>query len=83
MSPQLIALIAQLISLAMQYVPSLIQEGELAIGLLTSGKDPTPEQQATIDLALDKANAALQQAVSDSQVAQNPTSAAADPAAAS
>ena len=63
MSPALIALITQIISLAIQYVPELVQEAELAIGLLKSGADPTPEQQAAIDAALDKANAALQAAI--------------------
>lgn len=63
MSPALIALITQLVQLAIQYGPDLVTEGDLAISLLKSGTDPTPEQQAQIDAALDKANAALQAAV--------------------
>lgn len=65
MPTNLIALISQIIMLAIQYVPEIIQEGQLAISLLESGQDPTPEQQAQIDAALEKANAALQQAVAE------------------
>lgn len=65
MSPALISLVSQLIGLAIQYVPDLISEGEMVISLVTSGQDPTPDQQAQIDAALDKVNAALQAAIAN------------------
>ena len=59
MSPALLALITQIIQLAIAVVPSVIQEAQLAISLLESGTDPTPDQIAQIDAALDKVKAEL------------------------
>ena len=63
MSPAIVALITQLIQLALTVAPDLVAEAQLAIKFLTSDSDPTPEEQAAIDAALDKANAALEAAV--------------------
>ena len=65
MPTQLIPLIVQIIQLAIQYVPTIAQECKLAIDLIHSGGDPTPEQIVQIDAALEKANQALQQAIAD------------------
>lgn len=56
-------LVTQLLSLGATLIPELVDDFNLAKDLLTSGKDPTPEQQAQIDAALDRANAALQEAL--------------------
>ena len=53
MSPALISLITQIIQLAIAVVPSIVQEAQLAISLLQTGQDPTDEQMAQIDAALD------------------------------
>ena len=44
----------------LQMTPSLVTEIEQVIGFLKGGNPPTPEQQATIDAALDAAHQALQ-----------------------
>lgn len=43
-------------------VPQFVEGAKTAIALFNSGTDPTPEQQAQIDAALDAAHAALQAA---------------------
>jgi len=55
----IISLLEALLPLVPQ-VPSIISGVETAIGLLKSGADPTPAQQAQIDAALDAAHQALQ-----------------------
>lgn len=65
MNPELLALVINLISLAIQHGPELVAEGEMAISLLQSGGDPTPEQQAQIRAALAKADAVLAKAIAD------------------
>lgn len=63
MSPAVIALIEGIIQLAIQLGPELVKEGQLAISLLKSGKDPTADEQAQIDAALDAVNAKLNAAL--------------------
>lgn len=55
----IIALLEALLELIPQ-VPELIAGVETAIGLLQSDAEPTPEEQATLDAALDAAHKALQ-----------------------
>lgn len=55
----IVALLQALLAIAPQ-IPEVISAGKTAIGLITSGAAPTPEQQATIDAGLDAANKALQ-----------------------
>lgn len=43
-------------------VPEIVTGIQTAIKLLQSGEDPTPEQKAAIDAALDAANKAVQNA---------------------
>jgi hypothetical protein len=43
-------------------VPELVAAGKTVVDLLRSGQEPTPEQMASFDLALEAANAALQKA---------------------
>jgi len=50
--PITVAAAIQIIQLAIQYAPELLQEGQTVIQLLTSGQDPTPEQQASFDAAM-------------------------------
>ena len=59
MSAAVIALIEALAAFAPQ-IPEIVAAVETATGLLQSGTDPTPEQQATIDAGLDAAHAQLQ-----------------------
>lgn len=40
-------------------VPSLVQAGKTVMTLIRENRDPTPEEQAQFDQALDDANAAL------------------------
>lgn len=69
MSPSLLALISQIIQIAVTAAPGIIKDVNLIMELLSSGKDPSPEQQAQIDEALDRANAAVAAiAVSDDTV---------------
>ena len=53
------ALIQALVAFAPD-IPEIAAAVETVKELLTSGSDPTPAQQATIDAALTAANAALQ-----------------------
>ena len=55
----LIALLQALASFAGQ-VPALVEATNTAVDLLRSGRDPTPEEQARFDAALEAANDALQ-----------------------
>jgi hypothetical protein len=52
----IIAIINALLALAPQ-IPELIAGVQTAVGLLESGNAPTPEEQASIDAALDAAHA--------------------------
>ncbi len=70
MSPQLIQLIELLVSTIVQYAPTIYLDIKDAIDVLTSGVDPTPEQQAAIDTALDLANQKLQTAIAAQLSAQ-------------
>ena len=63
MSPAMLQLITLLIQTVIQYAPTIYVDIKDAIDVLTSGVDPTPEQQARIDLALDTANQKLQDAI--------------------
>jgi C4-dicarboxylate-specific signal transduction histidine kinase len=54
-----LALIQALVAFAPD-IPEIAAAVETVKELLTSGSDPTPAQQATIDAALTAANAALQ-----------------------
>lgn len=64
-----IALITSLIQIAIKYAPELIEQGQLAIKLLTSGLDPTEAEKAQINAALEEAHLALQKAA-DEQLAK-------------
>lgn len=55
----LIPVLMQLLQLLIAYEPMLADDVNLVIGLLQNGTDPTPDQQAQIDAALDKVNAAI------------------------
>jgi hypothetical protein len=72
MSAAVIALIEALAAFAPQ-IPEIVAAIETATGLLQSGADPTPEQQATIDAGLAAAHAQLQ---ADAQTPPVPPSAA-------
>lgn len=63
MSPTTIALVQQFIALAIQYGPALAKQGKILVDLIDSGQDPTPEQQAEIDAALDDINRELSAAI--------------------
>jgi len=58
----LIPAILTLIEQGIPVVQSLIDAARIEISLFESGAAPTAAQQATIDAALDQANAALQAA---------------------
>lgn len=73
----LIPLLTALVQLAASVAPELIKDFKLLVDLLTSGKDPTPEEQAQIDAALEQAHNALQAHIS---AKLNPTHASSDPA---
>jgi hypothetical protein len=55
-----IALITTLIQLAIKYVPEMIEQGTLAINLLTKTESLTDEEKATILAASTSAHEALQ-----------------------
>lgn len=60
LTPELVTSVLLFIRLAMQEVPTLIEAGQRIIKLLTSGQDPTPEEQAEIDAMLQASHEALQ-----------------------
>ena len=60
MSEATIALITALINLAIKYVPEMIEQGKLAITLLTKDTELTESEKATIVAASAAATAALQ-----------------------
>ena len=62
MTPATIIAIIQALAAFAPKIPELIAAVETAIGLLQSGKPPTPAEQAQIDAALDAANKAVQAA---------------------
>ena len=64
-----IALITTLIQLAMKYVPEMVEQGALAISLLTKQETLTDEEKATILAASEAAHAALQKRC-DEQLAE-------------
>ena len=55
-----IALITTLIQLAIKYVPEMVEQGRLAISLLTKETALTDEEKAAIDKASKDAHEALQ-----------------------
>jgi hypothetical protein len=57
----LIAIIQALVAFAPQ-IPEIVNGIETAVRLAQTGVAPTPEEQATIDAALDAAHAAVQAA---------------------
>lgn len=59
MSPAVLNLILQLIQLAIAEIPELIKAEQTIVSLVTSGKDPTPEQLAEIDAAYSAVSAKL------------------------
>lgn len=63
MTPAILALLEQFVALAIQYGPALAEQGKILTDLATSNTDPTPEQQAAFDAALDKANQDLAAAI--------------------
>lgn len=69
MSPALLQLLTLLVQTVLQYAPTIYLDIKDAVEVLTSGTDPTPEQQASIDSALDSANQRLQAAVTAAVVA--------------
>lgn len=60
LTPELVTSVLLFIRLAMQEVPTLIEAGQRIIKLLTSGQDPTPEEQAEIDAMLQASHEAWQ-----------------------
>ena len=58
--PVAVVAILQAVMALLPQVPELISGVQTAISLVQSGADPTPEQQATIDAALEAANNAVQ-----------------------
>lgn len=65
MPAALLALLEQLIPIAIANVPGMITSAETIINLIKSGSDPTPEQQAGIDSDLAAAHQALQAAIAN------------------
>lgn len=63
-----IALITTLIQLAIKYVPEMIEQGQLAISLLTKEEALTDAEKSTIEAAGKAAHEALQ-ARCDEQIA--------------
>lgn len=61
LTPAMLALLTALVQLAIQVLPEIFKEGQLLIQLLSSGKEPTAEQQAEIDAALDTIHKKLQE----------------------
>lgn len=57
-----IPIAAQLVQLGVTVAPAIIDAVNLEMQLSGSGNQPTPEQQAQLDAALDAAHAALQAA---------------------
>ncbi len=55
-------LVLQLIGLGQQVIPEIIAAAQAEVSLFNGGGTPSAAQQAQIDAALDKANAALQAA---------------------
>lgn len=55
----IIAIIEALAAFAPQ-IPEIVRAVETAVNLLTTGKAPTTEEQASIDAGLESAHAALQ-----------------------
>jgi hypothetical protein len=62
MPTAIITAMIELIQLGVSVVPQVISAAQTAVSLIESGSDPTPEEQAQIDAALDAAHAALQAA---------------------
>lgn len=62
MTPATIIAIIQALAAFMPQIPELITAVETAVGLLKSGAPPTDEQIASINAALNAANAAVQSA---------------------
>lgn len=63
MTPATIVLVQQFIALAIQYGPELAEQGAALLGLIESNQDPTDEQKAAFDAALEKANRDLAAAI--------------------
>lgn len=63
-----IALITTLIQLAIKYVPEMVEQGSLAISLLTKEESLTDDERATIEAASKAAHEALQKRC-DEQIA--------------
>lgn len=63
-----IALITTLIQLAIKYVPEMVEQGQLAISLLTKEEALTDEEKATVEAASTAAHEALQKRC-DEQIA--------------
>ena len=55
-------LVLQLLAAGIQVLPEIIAAAQAEVALLNAGTVPTPAQQAAIDAALARANAALQAA---------------------
>jgi hypothetical protein len=62
------SIVLQLVGIGVVVGPELIAAAQTEIALVTSNTAPTAEQQASIDAALDAANAALQAAVPSGNV---------------
>lgn len=60
-SANILPLLEALVQLAITVAPELIRDFNLLKELLISGKDPTPEEQASIDAALEQAHTLLQE----------------------
>lgn len=63
MTPATIVLVQQFIALAIQYGPELAEQGAALLGLIESNQDPTSDQQASFDAAMEKANQDLADAI--------------------
>lgn len=55
-------LVLQLVAAGVQLLPEIIAAAQTEVQLFNAGAAPTPVQQAAIDAALARANAALQAA---------------------
>ena len=60
-----VALITTLIQLAIKYVPEMVEQGKLAIALLTKETALTDEEKELIDKASKEAHEALQKLCDD------------------
>jgi hypothetical protein len=58
----LIPVVLQLLEAGITIIPQIVTAAQTEFSLFSSGTAPTAAQQAAIDAALDKANAALQAA---------------------